>query len=98
MSSVAGHDVQATEELSGCSQPGCRVPPPMATLRDAEGRRWCSSHAPDQRPKQSATSEGGASTRRKLRKVMAPETPSPDWSTARPFGSGPRTAAAEESG
>ena len=56
--------------------------PPMVTFQDRDGRRWCISHSPDQRPKQSATSEEGASTRRKLRKVMAPETPCPDWSTA----------------
>ena len=53
----------------------------MATFTDAEGRRWCISHNPDQRPKAAATTEGGKAMQRKLRKVMPAGTPDPDWSS-----------------
>src|SRR5438552_14275285 len=65
----------------GCSEPGCRIPPEMASFRGPDGRAWCISHNPDPLPKRKATARGGdAATRRRL-KALPPGTPDPDWST-----------------
>ena len=66
---------------SGCSSPGCRIPPEMATFRGPDGQTWCISHNPDPLPKRKATSKGGdAATRRRMR-ALPPSEPDPDWSS-----------------
>src|SRR5690349_18339226 len=66
---------------AGCSHEGCRIPASLASYTTSDGRRWCISHNPDQRPKQDATTKGGAARARKDRKVMPEGSPAPDWST-----------------
>jgi hypothetical protein len=53
----------------------------MASFTAPDGRRYCISHNPDRRPKAAATTEGGRAMQRKLKKVMPPDSPDPDWSS-----------------
>lgn len=65
----------------GCSHPGCRVPPEIASYIGPDGCAWCISHFPDKGPKQQATRNGAEVTRRRRIRFMPPETLNPDWST-----------------
>jgi hypothetical protein len=80
--SGASHEVDGlTKQTSGCSEPGCRVPPELARYKYPGGGRACISHAEDQRPKLDATRKGGHEKRRKETRGMPAGTPNPDWST-----------------
>jgi hypothetical protein len=80
--SAVAAPIGAAEQPSGaCPHPGCRVPREMVRFKGSDGRAWCISHVDDQRAKQSATTKGGDAKRRKEKRVMPPDTPTPDWST-----------------
>ena len=65
----------------GCSEPGCGVPPEIASFKHASGGPACISHAVDRGPKQQATRNGAEVTRRRRIRFMPAATPNPDWSS-----------------
>jgi len=79
--SVAVLSGDMKQPLRRCSEPGCEVPEKFIKFGGPDGRWWCISHAPDQRPKLRASLRGAESTRRRKIKCMPSDTPTPDWST-----------------
>jgi hypothetical protein len=84
-----GTDARSVSEIAaapkslrtGCSEPGCGVPPSIAVYKHANGGPACISHAADQGPKQHATRNGAERTRRRRVRYMPDGTPDPDWSS-----------------
>jgi hypothetical protein len=76
--------VEGPKQASGaCPHLGCRVPRNFVTFKGSDGRLWCITHCPNQGPKQTATTRGGASKRRKETRVVSPGTADPDFSSTK---------------